>query len=613
MMGWGEWQLPHGPLAWAALVLAVLAVAVRPSRAVVLACAALAAVGSAAYVPLILRGAPRIIDSTAYWLASRLFASGHLVLATEGPASSYRGRFLLETTPGSFAVIFPPGYPALLSGFQLLHAPWVLGPLLAAALAVLTARLAARLAPAAHRTSAMVVAAGLSLASGAVRYHTADTMAHGLVMVAAAAAILCILHEDRAWLAGVCLGLVVTTRFASAVALTPVLFWLAGHRRAWALVLGAAPLLVALGVYQHAVTGSAFVSPQSLYYLRADAPAGCFRYGFGASTGCDFEHGAFVHAHLPDHVYGAWAAFGVTTRRLRLHALDVANFEPLALLVLVGMARVRPRVVALYPLFVVLAYAPFYFDGNYPGGGARFFSDALPVEHALLAAVVTGAWARAIPAVAFVGFAVHAAPEHAKLGARDGGVPMWSDEALTTSRPLVLVNTDHGFDLAPRDAKTVARVRGDANDALLVGRVGPARLAYFDVAHGFTFSDYDPPRTWRFEGEHEWPARNVQDATAIPRETACGYALALRGQAVTTSLWIAEAGTWRVRVHGRASSPLRVELGGRTVTVDDEEDCGPMDLGSFTLTAGDHDVRWTLAGASLDLDALEAFPEAGEP
>ena len=36
----------------------------------------------------------------------------------------------------------------------------------------------------------------------------------------------------------------------------------------------------------------------------------------------------------------------------------------------------------------VLAYVPFYFDGNYPGGGARLLADVLPAEHALFGLAV---------------------------------------------------------------------------------------------------------------------------------------------------------------------------------------------------------------------------------
>jgi hypothetical protein len=642
MMGWGAWQWPAGALAWCALACGLLAFLAAqrswraPKRAWI-AIGLMAAAASAAYVPLVLRGGPRIIDSTAYWLQSRLFAAGHVALATKGPASSYRGRFLLETEPGSFAGIFPPGYPSVLGVFQLLHAPWVLGPLLALMLAVLTAKLAAALVPPAARDRAMLVAAGLSLASGAVRYHTAEPMAHGLVMVAGTGAILCMLHRSpRAWLgAGACFGIVLSSRFASAIALVPVLGWLAvrGHERPWRrliwLAVGTAPFVVALGLYQRAVTGSAWVSPQALYYLRSDAPAGCFRYGFGAGIGCDFEHREFVQAHLPSHVYGAWEALLTTLRRLRLHALDIANFEPVVVLVALGAVKVvRERGAqawwVVYPLLVALAYAPFYFDGNYPGGGARFFTDALPLEHALLAVCVVSSARQgfALLGVAFFGFALHAAPEHQKLRARDGGTPMWSEAAEHTERRLVFTNTDHGFALGtdPRakPAHVIARLRGDSNDLLLVERLGLARLAFFDVERGFTFSDYLPERGtgWRFEGEHEWPARGVHAATAIPiaapAPCAVGRALAIAGNAadaaVTTSLYMAASGTYRVRVIAQSDTPLpiRVTLGGRTASfVVRPGTCDRMDLGAFDLVTGDQDVEWVVGKGEFAFDAME--------
>lgn len=643
MMGWGAWAWPAGPFAWIALAcgLAAMGCAWRrvaaPERSAPIL-AALAAAASAAYVPVFLRGGPRIVDATAYWLQSRIFAAGHVAFATVGPASSYRGRFLLETTPGSFAGIFPPGYPAVLAAFQLVRAPWVLGPVLAAVLAWLTAQLAATLVPRAERDRAMLVAAGLSFLSGAVRYHTADTMAHGLVMVCATGAVLCLLQPDaRRWAplaAGAGLGMVLTTRFASALALAPVLVCLAATRgasarRLSALVLGAAPFVVALGIYHHAVTGSAWVSPQALYYLRSDAPAGCFRYGFGAGIGCDFEHGQFVASHLPNHVYGAWEALGVTARRLRLHALDIANFEPLSLLVMVGAARVlRARGWragwVLYPLLVVAAYAPFYFDGNYPAGGARFFTDAMPLEHALIAVVVAasprGGWM--LLGLASWGFAFHAAPEHAQLRDRDGGMPMWNAAAEATDRPLLFTNTDHGFDLAvdPRvDAPhVVARLRGDDNDLMVVERLGLARLAFFDVQRGFTFSEYLPERHegWRLEGEHEWPARAVHGATAIPIAApppcAPGRALAVAGHApdasVTTSLYLAAGATYRVWLRGTAAenTPLQVAIGERTASfVLRAGSCAAQDLGTFDLEGGDQDVRWLVGKSAFTFDALE--------
>lgn len=654
MMGWGSWQWPHGPLAWAALVSALLALSLllepvraglgrllgRPWRAV-LALALAAAVASAAYVPLILGSGPRIIDATAYWLQARVFASGHVAFATAGPASSFRGRFLLETVPGSFALIFPPGYPALLAPFQALGAPWLLGPLLSLGLCLLTARLAWLLAKPPERQRAMLVAAALSLLCGVARHHTAETMSHGLTMVAIAGGFVCILHESR-WAdacAGVCLGVVATTRFASALALGPVLLGLSisragvrsGALRVACVLLGALPLLAALLLYQRAVTGSPWITPQSLYYLRADAPLGCFRYGFGDGIGCDHEHGDFVRAHLSDHVYGAWDALRTSARRLRLHALDIANFEPLVVLGVLGAVRLRVRGrfwLVGYPACVVLAYAPFYFDGNYPGGGARFLTDALPLEHALVALAVARATPASVAAVvsAALGFAIHAAPEHAKLAARDGGMPMWTDRALSPPAALVLTNTDHGFDLGHGSPGTVvARLRGDANDTMLVAqqaRGASARLAYFSiepepVASGFRFTDYvPPPAPWRFELENEWPARRVTGATAIPVDAAaCSAQRALqvtphsRTASVVTSLWLARAGTYQLTVHGSGSGARQVELtlAGRTVSFALPVACGAVDLGPFTLHEGDHDVMWEL-DAPIWLDAMVIDP-----
>ena len=230
------------------------------------------------------------------------------------------------------------------------------------------------------------------------------------------------------------------------------------------------------------------MSSQKMYYALSDGPPGCFRWGFGRGTGCLHEHGDFVEARLGKG-YGLLEAVGTTARRLRMHLLDVANLEPLALLVFVPLARVRgaarrsPAVVAALVLVVghVLAYAAFYFDGNYPGGGARLFADVLPVEHALLAvAVARMAGARrylrgafALVALMLGGFAVHAVFEHIKLADRDGGRPMFEPDVLARANVtagLVFVETDHGFALGHdpnariKKGLVVARLHNDDRD-----------------------------------------------------------------------------------------------------------------------------------------------------
>ena len=141
-------------------------------------------------------------------------------------------------------------------------------------------------------------------------------------------------------------GWLVATRPISAFALLPILvLTLAKLRRAGLLVAAGAIVPIALFLLQQrAVTGAFFVSSQSAYYAVADGPPGCFRYGFGRGIGCLHEHGGYVAAVLPNGL-DAHAIATTLLRRLRLHLIDVANLEPLALLVLAApfLARFRAK------------------------------------------------------------------------------------------------------------------------------------------------------------------------------------------------------------------------------------------------------------------------------
>src|ERR1700690_3854283 len=70
-----------------------------------------AAIGSITYYYYYLRGGPRIIDATYYWLQAKTFATGHLTLPLLFPTSAQRGRFLYYSQELSrLSVLFPPGY-----------------------------------------------------------------------------------------------------------------------------------------------------------------------------------------------------------------------------------------------------------------------------------------------------------------------------------------------------------------------------------------------------------------------------------------------------------------------------------------------------------------------
>jgi hypothetical protein len=610
----GPWGAPPDGPAWGALACAGLAVLLGAfpdnaryvlsrikARTFAGACAFLAALLSLGYVAFYLRGGPRIIDATMYFLQGRALSEGHFAWHVPVPSASFRGRFLLfhdDPARGStLGGIFPPGYPLLLSLGFAVGAPLAVGPALAAGIVLATFALAKELAREAGMDRASCetvarVAALLSVACAALRYHTADTMAHGACALAFACALLAALRARAArlpWvflLAGAGLGFVVSARFASSLALGAVVVTLAARSEARgralvACALGAVPGLLLLLAAQYATTGDALTSTQRAYYAASDGPPGCFRYGFGAGIGCLLEHGDFVRARLMEGAgasstsqsshFGLLAALATTARRLGHHLADVANLGPLALVALVPARRTSTRGVRACLALVaalVLAYVPFYFDGDYPGGGARFFADVLPIEHALVALglaqlAASLRWSRpgvigAFMALSLTGFAVHMAHAHESLRARDGGEPMYDAEVLarahvTTSRldkarsepkgpTLVLLDTDHGDDLAfdpaawqdgATDPLHIARYKGDDLDRLLYEDLGhPSSWVYrFRETQAKTVGDlaadggaerragvlepWTPgaswgggAETWRFESENEWPPKS---------------------------------------------------------------------------------------------------------
>ncbi len=618
-----------------------------------------AALLSIVYIAEYLRGGPRIIDATTYWLQGRAMSEGSIAWPTLEPSSSFRGRFLLfHEDTGTLAGIFPPGYPLLLSFGFALGAPMIVGPALAAGIVIATYRLARTMAEesvAPELVEAVARGAALvSVACAALRYHTADTMAHGATALFVTLALDRFLRARRlagvrkqlgkhlgtpaepgkqlaemfaaadaanispsclrrdAWVGGLALGMVAATRPVSAVPLVLVgaaLLW-----RTRALLLRAAvaaiPGVAFLVLTQHAATGAWFSWSQRMYYASSDGPAGCFRFGFGKNVGCLVEHPDFVRARLP-HGYGALEALLVTLRRLRMHVTDIANLEPLALLLLV--ARRSPAVVAALTLVAlhVLAYAPFYFDGNYPGGGARFFADVLPVEHVLLVLAVArfaaserlrragrgpaadlgpdrlARGATMLVAFALAGFGAHAAFEHDKLRDRDGGRPMFEPDVLGRqgiTGALVFVDTDHGFSLGydpgiprPHAGVIVARLRNDDRDRLLFDHLDrpPTFLYHFDPGAPDrppaepSLVAWSPPasaETLRFEAEAEWPplaqrggfVENVQGETCASQ----GRVLALvpwptSGDAeATIEVPVPETGKWIVSLRAQRGAAI---------------------------------------------------------
>ena len=624
---------PPDPVAWCALLLAAasLALALRPPRLLLealeragtrhaFALAIVAALLSAGYVAYYLRGGPRIIDATSYYLEARALAGGDLAFDVPWPSGSFRGRFLLPSDDGSLGVIFPPGYPAFLSlGFRL-GAPLALGPLVAALLVLGTHTLALRLF---ESPRLALLAALLSALCVALRYHTADTMSHGLGALLWLAAVLAAL-KGRAWLwlAGLLAGWMIATRPITGLAASISILFAArpaGWRAPVALAIGALPGVALLFAHQHAVTGSWLGSTQLAYYAVADGPPGCFRYGFGAGVGCGFEHGDFVNARLA-HGFGFLEALGTTARRLHHHLLDVANAEPLALLVpvafVLGRTQRGVRLLSLSVLLIVLAHVPFYFDATYPGGGARVYAEALPFEHVLVAWCLERLRiARFAPAIALGGFALHASFSHRALSEREGGRPMFEPSVLERAgvqRGLVFVTTDHGFNLGHRpEARdlVVARLRSDAHDWWLheaLGRPPAYRYVYDPWSPGSsaTLEPYLPPRSARFEAEAEWPPFSVRGGWAHPDFPGADC------RSGTAALRLVPSGSTAVTVTleaiAPAEGPHRVVAGWL-----DRERCWETEVSRGPLARGPNRVVITTQSAGW-LDYVEVRAISGQ-
>lgn len=493
-----------------------------------------------AYVVYYLRGGPRIIDATSYWLEARALSGGQLSFTVPDPSASFRGRFLLSSADGrELSVLFPPGYPLLLALGMLVGAPLLVGPLLGALLVAATYFLARRVSA---DPKLPWLAAVLSALCAALRYHSADTMSHALSALLMCLALgLSLQPKLRAapWLCGLCLGWLAATRPVDAAVAGALcgFAWRGAGAASWLrLGLGVLPGIGLLLLHQRAATGSWLGSTQLAYYALADAPPGCFRYGFGEGIGCRFEHGEFVTRYLPEG-YGLRAALRNLFVHLGLFTIDATNAVPLTLLGAYAAYRHLRSPLGLLGAGVVLqalAYVPFYFDGNYPGGGARFLAPAIPLCQILVAkAALDLRLQRWVAPAALAGFLLHARLGHEQLREREGGRPMFEPAVLAkagVTSGLVLVDTDHGFNLGhdpgadPRTGVLVARRHGDAHDLKLheaLGRPLTHRYVYdLTGKNAPSVVPYSPASTHRFEAEAEWPAL-LERGSAYPTHFPC--------------------------------------------------------------------------------------------
>ncbi len=679
----GRWGLPPDDVAWGIFALGlgcilatllgrdVLESMWRASRARFLAGAGLvAAFLTLGYAAHYLRGGPRIIDATTYVLQAKALAHGHVSWHVPFPSASFRGRFLLFREPDHLAGIFPPGWPLLLSLGFIVGSPMLVGIALSAALVIATYALTLELS---QQEGTARLAACLSVVCVALRYQTADPMSHAASALGVTVALACAFRAMRGTAtrnyfiaAGACIGFVACTRPVSSLPIFLVVLFVV-RKASWrnlATLIGAiVPGIVILLLAQHAATGSALISTQQAYYAVSDGPPGCFRYGFGDGVGCLHEHGDFVRSRLT-HGYGLMAALGTTLRRLHTHLSDAVDAWPLLVLlapVCVVAARRESRLRVAWGLVAlqVLAYAPFYFDGDYPGAGARFFADVLCVEHAAIA-VSLASFAPSIPlmkksavlvGLAAVGFGLHGAYDALALADRDGGRPMFEPERLQDAHVeagLLFINTDHGFNLAhdpfAMDAKhglVVARLHNDGHDRLLYDQLGhPPSWAYRFSDTDVTLLPYTPASSevagrevWRFESEVEWPPLAQHGAWAEPiwatgARQNCpsgGQALAIHpagGGEVTIAVPVPRRGSWTIRptiLANVGDGPIDLRFRSKAVDIQWasptqhvlQPTCVELSAQTVELEEGEATLDLHVSSASAALDRVELTPFSG--
>jgi hypothetical protein len=503
----------------------------RPRRFLTVAAFASAFL-SLAYIAIYLRGGPRAPDAAAFWLQGHALSHGLFRWAAPDPTACFRATRLLFTRSGSLAGIEAPGFALALAPAFWVGAPMLVGPLVGAATVFVTWMLARELwahGPASLRGGGEVaggVAVGLSVVCAAMRYETADTVPDGLAAVAIALGLTAALRasrlgEPRAFgIAGAAVGAAFATTPASTAPIVIAFAVIAlatareGLRRTnlrW-VAMGALPGVLLVLAANHAATGHAFAFPGSVYRAAMALPA--------------------THATAKE-------AASDVLRLVRAHLADVANLEPLVLLVAIPLfgsaaSRASRTAVALVAVQLVVDVAIAVRTGNAPPERAAL-GHVLPIEHALLGVAVVAAMPRfpgraaiLVMALSLAGFALHTSHAHIAAAASGAGHPRFEPDVMreaNVTSGLLFFDDDEGYELASDPGVLAshgiqaARMRGDDHDRLLYDLLGhPASHRYVSAAASASVSVWAPPNngsdTWRFEAEADWPPSQVTGGRA---------------------------------------------------------------------------------------------------
>ncbi|HEY1386949.1 MAG TPA: glycosyltransferase family 39 protein [Ktedonobacterales bacterium] len=391
----GVAQLPRGVGAMASRVPSRIS---APLRRIVRdrwdALALLTVLGSFGYVLWVAlaeyQGQPHILDASAYIFQAKIFASGQLSAPVPSHLGAFQGPFMIASG-GRWFAMFPPMTSLLLAVGIVLHAPWLVEPLLG----TLALWGIFRLGRYFYGGGVAWLAVLLGALSPFYIYLAASYMSHTMALFFAVYFLWTLVRFTRGWrwydlaLAAVfAVGLLLTRELSAAViGVTAAAYLLGGQWRAlrerfttiWPIFVFALSILVCGVVvyllYNQLQTGSATLSPRTLFF-----PGD--RYGFGLGIGFYGQH-TFA------------AGMVILDQLLTILLIDLYGWPfylTLALLPLTFLRRdTRTRwdiFCALALIVFTLAQAGYFYHGIYLG--PRHLFETLPFLLLLTARGVTG-------------------------------------------------------------------------------------------------------------------------------------------------------------------------------------------------------------------------------
>jgi len=349
-----------------------------------------------AFSQLILQGKPNLIDAMVQLTQARYVAAGKL----GGPTDSFAQFWYLPNsivTQNGWVSQYPPGHVVLLGLGILLGSPVVIGPILAGLTVFFTALAAERLLPedrAVARVGAIMLALSpflLGLA-GAFMNHVA---AAAFISIAIYCAVRSAESESFLWpmLTGTAVGVVFTIRpltaiVAALVVATIWILWLKDRRaltqglprRVLAAVIGIAPFIIAVAIYNRHFFGSPL------------------RFGYSALVGPLVNPG--FHRDPSGHMYGPLQALEYTSSDLTTLSMYLLE-SPIPVCAVVALFLIlAPRlsrgskVVACWALLPIVANALYWHHGFFMG--PRMVNEWV-AAWALLTAVAAVGLVRMIP------------------------------------------------------------------------------------------------------------------------------------------------------------------------------------------------------------------------